>query len=353
MRPLTLALVSLFALSSVGAYAEGTPAAAPRANPTPPAATAAATPPATPPAPGAVPPGVDPTKPVLPPDVGKLIDPSAVPALQNILKPGTQLHYIGDEHGLKGYFATNGNRGQVVYVTADGQASLIGALFTADGVSMSMLQLTRLRIAGFDPLPYLNGSGSLQTNNAAASNTPSAPAINNMPATTSAATSTPAAATAQPSLGEQLLAEASRASWIAFGQPTGAALTVFMDPNCDHCHTFFKQLLPLTTQNKIYLRVIPISLVAPNKSGPEVINILSSTNPQQTWINKINGQDVPVLPNASPQAAAAMRINDQTFIRWQLPGTPYSVYKDRTGTVKVLFSEPENFAEFLKEIGVN
>ena len=349
MRPLTLALVSLFALSSVGAYAEGTPATAPHASPTPPAATTAATAPATPPARGAVPPGVDPTKPVLPADVGKLIDPSAVPALQNILKPGTQLHYIGDEHGLKGYFATNGNRGQVVYVTADGQASLIGALFTADGVSMSMLQLTRLRIAGFDPLPYLNGSGSLQTDNAAAPAV-ATPAVNNMPATTTA--STPAA-TAQPSLGEQLLTDASRASWIAFGQPTGVPLTVFMDPNCDHCHTFFKQLLPLTVQNKIYLRVIPISLVAPNKSGPEVINILSSTNPQQTWINKINGQDVPVLPNASPQAAAALRINDQTFGRWQLPGTPYSVYKDRTGTVKVLFSEPENLADFLKEIGVN
>ncbi len=340
MRPLTLALVSLFALSSVSAHAEG-PAAA---SPTPP--TAAAT------APGAIPPGVDPTKPVLPPDVGKLIDPSAVPALQNILKPGTQLHYIGDEHGLKGYFATNGNRGQVVYVTADGQASLIGALFTADGVSMSMLQLTRLRIAGFDPLPYLNGSAGPQIDNTVASAAQAAtPAVNNMPATTAA--NTAPAATAQPSLGEQLLTDASRASWIAFGQPTGVPLTVFMDPNCDHCHAFFKQLLPLTAQNKIYLRVIPISLVAPNKSGPEVINILSSTNPQQTWTNKVNGQDVPVLSNASPQAAAALRINDQTFSRWQLPGTPYSVYKDRTGTVKVLFSEPENFADFLKEIGVN
>ena len=342
MRPLTLALVSLFALSSVGAYAEGTAASAP----TPPAA--AATTPATPPAPGAVPPGVDPTKPVLPADVGKLIDPSAVPALQNILKPGTQLHYIGDEHGLKGYFATNGNRGQVVYVTADGQASLIGALFTADGVSMSMLQLTRLRIAGFDPLPYLNGSASPQTGDVAAVATQTAtPAVNNMPATTAQT------ATAQPSLGEQLLTDTSRASWIAFGQPTGVPLTVFMDPNCDHCHTFFKQLLPLTAQNKIYLRVIPVSLVDPNKSGPEVINILSSTNPQQTWINKVNGQAVPVLSNASPQAAAALRINDQTFGRWQLPGTPYSVYKDRTGTVKVLFSGPENFADFLKDIGVN
>ncbi len=356
MRTLSIALVSALALSAVSlsAQATTTPApatATPAASDTAAAAPAADTPAAAPtataatPAPvGTVPPGVDPSQPVLPPDIGKLVDTSEVPALQNIVKPGTQLRYIGDEHGLKAYFATNGNRGQVVYVTPDGQASFIGAMFTADGVSMSMLQLTRLRIAGFDPLPYLNG---------AASNTPSVASLTPTVQTTPPVATAPAATQAQGSLGEQLLADATKASWIAYGPPTAVPLTVFMDPNCAHCHTFFKQLLPLAQQNKIYLRIVPVSVVDPQKSGPDVINILSSANPQELWTNKVNGQAVPTAAAPNPQAAAALRVNNSTFSRWQLPGTPYSVYKDRTGTVKVLYSEPTNIDDFLKEIGAN
>lgn len=360
MRTLSIALVSALALSAVSLSAQATTTPAPAAA-TPAASDTADAPAASPPAatpapttatatataatPNAAPPGVNLTQPVLPPDIGKLVDTSEVPALQNIVKPGTQLRFIGDEHGLKAYFATNGNRGQVVYVTPDGQASFIGAMFTADGVSMSMLQLTRLRIAGFDPLPYLNNSSS-----GAPSFTPPPAIAQTAPATTAAM---PVATQAQGSLGEQLLADATKASWIAYGSPTAVPLTIFMDPNCSHCHTFFKQLLPLAQQNKIYLRIVPVSVVDPQKSGPDVINILSSTNPQEIWTNKVNGQTVPTAATPNPQAAAALRVNNSTFSRWQLPGTPYSVYKDRSGTVKVLFSEPTNIDDFLKEIGAN
>ena len=271
-------------------------------------------------------------------DVAKIIDPATVPALRNIIEPGVQIRYMGDEYGLKSYFVYGSNSGQVVYTTPDGQATLIGGMFSGDGTPVSVLQLARLKVAGFDAEPYLKG-------NAAAS-------------TTAAPAATPAPAVVTPptnpsSPGEQLLAETNNLSWIAYGQPTAAPITIFMDPNCDHCHALFKTLLPYTQAGKIYLRVIPVSVVEPEKSREDVLNIMSSSSPSTVWTAKVNGTAVPAAATPNPQAEAALGLNNNSFNRWQLGVTPYSIYRNKTsGEVRILTGQPTSLANFLAELGV-
>lgn len=280
-------------------------------------------------------------------DVGKLIDPNTVPALRNVVNPGTQLRYLGDEYGLRSYFLTNMGQGQVVYISPDGQSVIIGAMFSGDGTPVTVMQLARMRQAGFDPVPYLNNNpdpagamanAALSTNQAQG-------------AATGVASATAAPVLPSLSPGEQLLAETAKASWIGFGAPTGRAITVFMDPNCDHCHGLFKTLQPYVAQNKVYLRVIPVSMVLEQSRG-DVLNIMSGSDPAASWTAKINGQPVPPPAQINPQAESALAANNTLFTRWQLGVTPYSVYRTTSGEIKVMSGQPTNVTAFLTELGV-
>lgn len=284
-------------------------------------------------------------------DIGKIVDPNTIPALRNILQSGAQLRYIGDEYGLKGYFVTNNNQGQLIYITPDGQASIIGALFSGDGLPISALQLARLTQTGFDPSPYVNGNIAAQS----ARQTTAPAATPNASTTATANASTATTAAAQQSPGEQLMAEANQLSWIAYGPPSAPSVLVFMDPNCDHCHNLFKELQPLAAQGKIYMRVIPVSVIDPDKSRIDVLNILGSSDPAAAWANQINsGQSAPAVTQTDTRAEAALLSNNRTFNRWQLNVTPYSVYRSKaTGQVKVMTSKPTDMAAFLADLGAN
>lgn len=335
MRHIALTLVSVLALSAP-AFAAEPPAAPP--------ATATAAPATATPAPAAAS-----TAPVAQAgdaalaQYGVLTDANTLPALRNIIVAGTQIRYLGDEYGLKAYFVTNAGQGQVIYLSPDGQASIVGAMFGGDGTPVSVMQLARLRQAGFDPVPYLSNNANPST---VPAHSGTAPAATTAPATTAA---TPAPVAASP--GEQLLAEATRASWIAFGAPTGRPITVFMDPNCDHCHVFFKQLQPYVAANKVYLRVIPLSVITEASRG-DTINILSGADPAASWSAKINGQPVPPPAQINPQAEVALAGNNTLFNRWQLGVTPYSIYRNNAGAIKVMSGEPEDLNAFLGELGV-
>lgn len=283
------------------------------------------------------------------PAIASVIDPNTIPAFRNSIKAGTEVRYMGDEFGLKVYFLHNGSEGQVAYVSPDGQAYLVGALFASDGTPVSVLQLARLQKSGFDPAPYIKELGE-----AAAAPTalnPQAPAT--APAQPAAAPAATPAAAGNVSPGQRLMAEAASASWIAFGSPQAPMVTAFMDPNCPDCHAFFSKMLPLAQQNKVYLRVIPVTVIDPVNSQTDLLNIFSSPSPAESWKARIAGQKLPLATTPNPQAIIAINNNNELFIRWNLPGTPYIFYQEKgTGPVKIVYGEPSDMKAFTTDLGV-
>jgi len=321
------------------------PALAQTAAPAAPAAAPAATAPA---ADGQITPDAAMVAP-LDPNIAKVMDPNTIPALRNILQPGTVVRYMGHEYGLKGYFITRGEEAQIVYITPDEQGFIIGSVFSGDGMPTTFLQLGRMKQAGFDVETYINNmvdfsSGRRVTPEIQRNLAEAAAAAGN------AAGQAKAAAAPAMSPGEQLMQEVSNASWLAFGPPSAPMLSAFMDPNCPGCHEAFLKLKPLADAGKIYLRIVPIGVMEQN-SEADAVNILSASNPAEAWSAKIGGKATtpPAAPN--PKAQAAVTANSEMFMRWNLPGTPYFVYRGADKQVKIILDMPKDLPALLTEIG--
>lgn len=296
--------------------------------------------------------------------VGQIVPAANIPALRNIVPADTEARFIGDEYGMTAYFITQQQKGKVVYVTPDGQGVMDGSLFGGDGTSTTLQQLSRLRESGFDPIPYIAASMAAAGQQATAAGaipgqTPSplptpAPAVT--PTSTSTATPAPSptiSPTTALSPGERLWNDVGAASWIAFGQPSAPQLTVVMDPNCPHCHTYFKMIQPYVQQGKIYLRVLPVSVLDREKGNATIINVLSASSPAAAWTALVEDKPVPAPAQVNPRAAAAVDSNNALFARWRLPGTPYAIYRDKVGgQVRLMFSSPKDLNAFLAELGV-
>lgn len=331
--------LSLVLLASPVLAQTGTPAPAP-ASPVP-AAPAPAAPAAPAQTEGAM---VAPVN----PDIAKIVDPNTIPALRNLLQPGTVVRYMGNEYGLKGYFVVKGDEAQIVYTTPDEQAFILGSIFSGDGVPTTFLQLGRMKQAGFDVETYINNMVDFSSGRRVNPNTQRALAEAAATAGMKAGEQQAQQAAAM-SPGEQLMQAVNNASWLAFGPPSAPMLSVFMDPNCPGCHSAFQQLKPLADAGKIYLRIVPIGLME-KTSEADAINILSAANPAEAWTAKINGAETtaPAAPN--PQAAAAVQGNTELFTRWNLPGTPYFVYRGADKQVKIILDMPKDLPGLLAEI---
>lgn len=286
--------------------------------------------------------------------IGERINANDVPALRNIVEADTVLRFMGDEYGLNSFFLTTGDKGQILYITPDGQGILRGALFGGDGSSVTLRQISRLKNEGnFDPTPYISRSeedAAKQKDQAQAAPSPRPdPAVTANAAPNSGINA--ASVTTPTTPGEKLFQEANNASWIAFGNPASPMITTFMDPSCDHCHKFFQQIYPLVEQGKLYLRVIPVTVIDP-LGMPRLVNVYSSTSPAQAWLMITKGTEPPLAKRNDPRANAAIEGNNTLFTRWNLPGTPYSVYRSKDGAVKVLYSTPKDLAPLLSDLNV-
>lgn len=294
--------------------------------------------------------------------VGQQIDVADIPALRNIIPGGTEVHYIGNEYGLNGYFLSKDKTGKVLYITPDNQGIIDGMIYSGDGSPTTLQQLSRLKDAGFDPTPFIGKPSDTTAQTSQATTTPTPPTSATI-APSNAATSQPAVtqpmqqATKNPSdtksPGEMLWQETSNASWIAFGNTNAPQLTVFMDRGCNECMNFFRTIYPLTQSNKLYLRVIPVTVIDP-KNTTITANVLGSPSPAAAWVAVANGQTIPQPANISEQIGDAIKANNTLFFRWKLPGTPYLIYRDATQTkVKVLIGEPEKLQTLLTDMGIH
>ena len=146
---------------------------------------------------------------------GAMAQNTAVPELpeplQNLVGEGAQVRYLGNEHGLDGWFTIKNGVQQYFYVLPDKSAFLMGLLYDKDGKVVTLRQVQNLQASGDTLLESL------------------AEVPTKEPSEDQFELKTPS---------EQLFADIQGSNWVPLGKAGAPVVYAFIDPQCPHCHAF-------------------------------------------------------------------------------------------------------------------
>lgn len=253
-------------------------------------------------------------------------DPAAVPVLKWLQEKGAVIHPLGRTHGLDGWLASVRGTMQILYTTPDGQAFVSGALFGVEGRDETAAQLQALRDKGFDLQAFVTA-----TRPAPQSTPPKAPA------------NTP---------GELLLSEFEQAHWIEAGRAEAPLLYMIVDPRCPYCKQMWNQLnRDYVATGALRIRLIPVAALG-DESGRLAGVMMAAADPLAVWGDFVAGR----LPASTAQGTAAsedaVAQNTELLQRWKITGTPFSAFRGRDGSVKILRELPDDLTPTLRDLGV-
>ncbi|MCB1558476.1 MAG: hypothetical protein KDJ50_06100 [Alphaproteobacteria bacterium] len=272
-----------------------------------------------------------------------------IPApLQTMVEQGAQIRYLGREFGLDGWVTIQAGEEQYFYSTADGQGLLMGILFNNKGDAITLQQINALRdkegpaidrLAGYVPVEELNKASGKPVA------APSSTAIS-----TSAVSPQDIVKQASKSRSEQLFDSVEAANWIAIGDKQAPTIYTIIDPECPHCHDLIDDFRKSSYLKRglVQLRLIPVGVLS-EKSLSEAAFLLASPNAEKDLFNHLDGQKDALLADKNINTQAVQR-NMQILQDWKLDVTPFSVYKNASGEVKVLQGRPADLKNLIAEL---
>ena len=257
--------------------------------------------------------------------------------IKTLVRQGAELRYLGNDQGMDGWLTIKDGAEQYFYVTPDGQAIVMGVLFNNKGDIVTARQIDALRKKepGIDNLT--NPTATVPDQTAAMTQTTTA-------APKEEAAKTPAKSSDK---AQQLFAAVEGANWITLGQKNAPAIYSFIDPQCPHCHAMIDDFRSsgLMDQGLVSLRLIPVGLMN-DTSLKQAANLLASNNPAADLYKHLGGDETALMQNSDPNTQGVQK-NIALFQEWKLDVTPFSVYKDISGTIRIIRGRPENLAELV------
>lgn len=241
--------------------------------------------------------------------------PPLPPPLQSLREEGAQLRYLGTQFGMDGWIAIQGGQEQYFYVAPGGEGFVMGLLFDRSGKMLTLDQVGALQRQGGQDLDLFAGAEPLPRN----------PAATQSEGGTDRAFRTPS---------EQIYADMESSNWVALGDPDAPVLYSFVDPQCPHCHSFINDLRRDYIENGlVQVRMIPVGFA--QGSMEMAAFMLAVPNPQSRWYRHLDGDEdaIPVTPGINQQG---VQRNMAIMQSWKLNVTPFTVYRSRTGDVKIV-----------------
>ncbi len=260
-------------------------------------------------------------------------DPPMPAPLQTLAKEGAAIRYLGKENGLDGWVTIKNGQEQFFYVTEDQQAIVMGVLFNNKGdiVTMRQVQALRKNDPAIDAI-----ANKLETPPTAESS-----------AATVAPQETPAPVAGKAA---QLFTAVENSNWVALGQKTAPVIYSFIDPQCPHCHDMIQDIRKSGDLEKglIQLRLVPVGLMN-EKSLKQAANLLAATNAQDALYKHLDGDPNALLGNDDPNTQGIQR-NMVLMQDWKLDVTPFSIYKNKKGEIKILRGRPNDLKTLIADL---
>lgn len=275
----------------------------------------------------------------------------ALPApLETMVAQGAQIRYLGRQYALDGWVTIKDGQEQYFYVTADGQALLMGILFNNKGDVVTLQQINALRDKEGPALDRLAGYAApppqekYQERAAAAQNSA------NMTGGATGTNPQDILKNAAKSKAEQFYMAAESANWVEIGQKSAPIIYMFMDTECVHCHDFLNDFRKsgFIEKGLVRLRLIPVGVIN-EKSAPEAAMLLASPDPQKALYAHLDGNPTALSATAQTNIQGVDR-NLAILQDWKIDSTPLSVYKDMNGKIKILQGRPKDIKNLVAEL---
>ena len=260
-------------------------------------------------------------------DAAATPDPYANPALAGFLKTGAKAYYLGQQSGMNGWLLMKNGQIQAGYAPPDNSEIIIGAMFGSDGISITVAQLSKLMETNPEISEVLKGALGAGA--------------------TAAAQQTPVAHPDSP--GEKLLKDMTEAATISLGNPAAPQVMMVMDTNCKHCRASWELLRDYVVKGIIQLRMLPVANMD-SESERSAAVLLKSPDPLNAWNKYTTGDRSMLAGAAAPDAVTALRANHALVDRWKIDSTPYFVYRDKNGQVKIIKGEIEKIQTLLTDV---
>ncbi|OIN87174.1 MAG: hypothetical protein AUJ12_02820 [Alphaproteobacteria bacterium CG1_02_46_17] len=283
---------------------------------------------------------------------GKDGNPPLPAPLENMVTQGAQIRYLGREFGLDGWVTIQNGQEQYFYVTQDGQGLLLGILFNNKGDAVTLQQINALRdkegpaidrLAGYSPPPETKTSSSASSfeDSQSMASVMKSPDLSNPQEVMKSVAKSKA---------EQLYGTVESANWISLGDSKAPAIYSFIDPECPHCHDLINDIRNSGYLEKgfVQLRLIPVGVLS-DKSLKEAAYLLASPQAQNDLYNHLDGKTDALLVDQNANTQGVQR-NMQLMQDWKLDVTPFSVYKDKNGKIKVLQGRPADLKKLITEL---
>ncbi len=270
----------------------------------------------------------------------KAVPPLPAP-LKTMVEEGAQIRYLGNDLGLDGWVTIKNAQEQYFYVTPDQQGLVMGVLFNSKGDTVTLRQINQLRKTEGPAIDKLAGLPDAAP--------PPSREANSTPEIAAPEKDLPKDSS-EPSKSEKFYAEVEKANWLALGQKTAPALYVFIDPECPHCHDMISDVRKSGYLEKglIQLRLIPVGLMNEN-SLAEASFLLAAPNAEELLYKHLDGDKKALLADKNINTQGVQR-NMSLMQDWKLDVTPFSIYRDVTGKIKILKGRPDDLKKLVAEL---
>lgn len=254
--------------------------------------------------------------------------PAMPEALQILADRGAQMRYLGKSHGMDGWIAIYQGQESYYYVTPDGQGFLMGLMFDKEGNMVTVSQVADLQRQGGEVLDFLAAQ-------------PPAPTMDTARQQTNEAF-------AYKSPAQRMFEEVEASNVVTLGQAGAPVIYSFMDPQCPHCHAFMDDLrAQYIDKGLIQVKIIPVGFS--EQSLAQAAFLLASPDGPARWYAHLDGDEGALLAKTAMNTQGVQR-NLAIMQAWKFDATPTTVYKSRSGEIKIVRGRAKDMATILADL---
>lgn len=253
-----------------------------------------------------------------------------VPAfIKGLEEKGATVKYLGNDLGVNGWLIIADGAAEYVYTTPDGKANIAGFLIDEEGTVVSQAQMANFMEENKEFMESFSAQKDAQKVDVSSETK------------------------ANSDKAQKLFEDIEKTNWVVLGQPNAPIIYTIIDPECPHCHAMIDDLNrgEAFANGSLQMRAVPVGLIS-KTSLYRAENLLRSGTASADLMElaKVDGKQV---SDAEPDSLELVKKNMAFLQEWGLDVTPFTIYEDQSGKIKVVRGVPDDMQALINDTAFN